>query len=248
MNVMRTALLLSGAARTIDDCASNILEFIENSEVDVYCFFWDDDLDYEKKKNILSLLKPKQYEFRKTYDFEPLSKRMKEESAVKGREWTIETLYHRALAIHRCFEMCWLITRIEDIKYDAFVFSRSDVKYSNKLDIALALEKFTDKEKEIIIPLQANYNGWSDQFAMAAHHSVAASYAVMIWWMIDEWPDTDIAFHGETLVMNYLRSRNISRIDFDLVYRIIRRSYVGMNVEDVPFDTDRSVDKNAGWL
>ncbi len=235
---MRTALILSGQPRCLDECFDSIKKYIiDPLQADVFFHFWNTSylpftenvtkifygvdtipqwkaFDGEYAEKYMNLLKPKRFivEPQILIDDDHFRKSCTHSNSKMQSKAFLHVL-SMFYSINRA-NMCmteWV--EKTQVSYDLFIRGRTDLRFWKTPDI--------DSVEDILIPENDCYGGLNDQFAITNSFKYMNLYASCID-NIQTLFDAGTNFHPESLLKDHLKSHNIPVRFIPQSYNLVR--------------------------
>jgi len=219
---MKIAVLISGR---ISNNYENIIKNIEYNSDDEIDFFisYPKDTDELIVQDVIKIYEPKKI-LRSNEQIYNLEQINNTQININGKIynknfWTIPNnvlfMYYSRLNLYNIFNQ---YLNDKNIKYDILISTRMDLIYKEKINLT-SLLSYIDKNY-ICIPNHSDHTGINDQFAIG-NINVINKY-LCVYNKIIDLLDSNVLFHPETLLLNYIQKNNIDVHRFSLIYDIVR--------------------------
>jgi len=240
---MRIAVLITGAPRTILECADNIKSLFHNKhQIDYFLQIWDDELSPEKKQAIVDKFSPVYYAFPAPMNWD--AQRDSVEHMIPN-SYDVRTIYSKSWSNYMANIARINYERIHDFTYDAIAFMRGDIIYNTS---QFDPEPYLDDPKKVIQSSYQNFDSWSDQFIICRDEA-ATHFASLVLWMMAHMPmfkHKEYVPNGEWNVSTWMTVfARYTRHVLDIPHRIVRFNDIGKKFDAISEPSHRDI---GFWL
>lgn len=225
---MKIALCLSGIPRCYDYHMDTIINLFAPHEVDIFCHFWNDEMDSTDYGQIAQAIRPRSLLYEPSYT--PLFNdwyHATQQLAVVGR--THERTFPMWYSVNQCNRLKSEFERAYNFRYDVVCKARTDLWFPMAWTDALAQVQ----PGTIVIPHDRHYGGYTDVIAMGDSYSMDR-YSDL-WNHFSRFLADQRSFGYETTLQYYLdeyQQLNVTQAYLD--YRIVRPSMRHTAYHEIP--------------
>ena len=213
---MKIALCLSGIPRCYDYHIDTIRDLFSPHEVDMFCHFWNDEMDTADYSQIADAIRPS------GIMFEPSHTQLFHDwylstvhLAVMGR--THERTFPMWYSVHQANRLKSEYEKTHDFRYDVVCKARTDLWFPHTWTDALALIQ----PDTIVLPHDRHYGGYTDVVAMGDSQSM--DHYSDLWNWFPRFLSDQRSFGYETTLQYYLDEYKQLTVKLaHLDYRIVR--------------------------